>query len=42
MYIQKKKQTHRLCKETYGYQREEGGREGQIRSMGITNISYYM
>ena len=35
------KQTHRHRKETYGYQRSEGGGEGQIRNMGLTDIKYY-
>ena len=37
----KQKQTHRHRKQIYGYQRGEGRREGQIRSMGITNTSNY-
>ena len=31
--------THR--KQTYGYQTGEGGKEGQIRSMGLTDTNYY-
>ena len=38
MYIQNRNRL-RHRKQTYGYQREkgEGGEEGQIRSMGLTN-----
>ena len=36
----KQKQTHRYRKQTYGYQRR-GVREGQIRSMGLTDTNYY-
>ena len=38
LYI-RQKQTHRHRKQTYGYQRGQGGREGQIRSMGLTNYN---
>ena len=34
-------QTHRHGKQTYSYQRGEGGGEGQIRSMGLTDTNYY-
>ena len=37
----KQKQTHRHRKQTDGYQRGEGGKEGQIRSMGLTDTNYY-
>ena len=37
----KQKQTHRRRKQTYGYQREEGRGEEQIRSMGLTDTEYY-
>ena len=37
----KQKQTHRHRKQTYGYLREEGRRERQIRSMGLTDTNYY-
>ena len=37
----KQKQTHRHRKQTYGYQRENGG-EGQIRNMGLTDTHYYI
>ena len=30
----------RYRKQTYGYQREDGGREGQMRIMGLTDIHY--
>ena len=36
----KQKETHRHRKQTYGYQRGEGG-EGQIRTMGLTDTNYY-
>ena len=36
----KQKQTHRRRKETYGYQRGEEGKEGQIKSMGLTDTNY--
>ena len=44
----KQKQTHRHRKQIYGYQKEaggregrkEGGKEGQIRSMGLTDTNY--
>ena len=35
------KQTHRHRKQIYGYQRGEGRRERQIRSMGLEDINYY-
>ena len=35
----KQKQTHR--KQTYGYQKGEGGWEEQIRSMGLIDTNYY-
>ena len=38
----KQKQTHRYRKQTYGYQREEGSREGQIRGIGLTDTNYYV
>ena len=34
----KQKQTYRHGKQTYGYQRGEGGGEGEIRSMRLTDI----
>ena len=34
-----KKQTHRHRKQTYGYQSGERGREGQIRSVRLTDSS---
>ena len=37
----KQKQTHRCRKQTYGYQRGKGGKEGQISSMGLTDTNYY-
>ena len=37
----KQKQTYRHRKQTYGYQSGEGGREGQIRSMGLADTNYY-
>ena len=37
----KQKETHRHRKNTYGYQREKGGEEGQIASMGLTDTNYY-
>ena len=37
----KEKQTHRHRKQTYGYQTGEGGREGQIRNMELTDTNYY-
>ena len=33
----KQKQTHRHRRQTYCYQREQGGREGEIRNMGLTD-----
>ena len=33
----KQKQNHRHRKQTYGYQTGEGRREGQIKSMGLTD-----
>ena len=33
----KQKQTHRHRQQIYGYQRGKGGKEGQIRSMGLTD-----
>ena len=38
LYI-KQKQIQRHRKQTYGYQRGEGGGEGQIRSMGLTDTN---
>ena len=38
--ITKKKQTHRYRGKTYGYQRGERGKEGQIRSIGLTDTNY--
>ena len=38
----KKKQTHRLRKQTYGYQRGKVGGEGKIGSLGLTHIHYYI
>ena len=35
------KQTQRHRKQTYDYQRGEGGKEAQIRSMGLTDTNYY-
>ena len=35
------KQTHRLQKQAYGYQRGKEG-EGQIRSLGITHTCYHI
>ena len=35
-------QTQRYGKQTYGYQREEERREGQIRGMGLTDTNYYV
>ena len=40
MYMPKWQQTHRHRTQIHGYQREEGGKEGQIRSMGLTDINY--
>ena len=37
----KQKQTHTHRKQSYGYQRGEGGKEGQIRSLGLTDTHYY-
>ena len=37
----KQNQTHRHKKQTYGYQRERGG-QGQIKSMGLTDIYYHI
>ena len=37
----KEKQTHRHRKQTYGYQKGEGGREGQNRGMRLTDTNYY-
>ena len=34
------KQTHRHRKQIYGYQREEGRREGQISSVELTDMNY--
>ena len=36
----KQKQSHR--KQIYGYQKGEGGGEGQIKSKGLTDTNYYM
>ena len=36
-----KTETDRHRKQTYGYQRGEGVKEGQIRSMGLTDTNYY-
>ena len=36
------KQTHRHRKQTYAYQRGEGGKEGQFRSMGLRDTNYYI
>ena len=36
----KQKQMHRHTKHTYAYQRGEGRREGQTRSMGLTDTNY--
>ena len=41
MHITKQKQTRRHRKQTYGYQRGEGGEKGQNRSMGLTDTNYY-
>ena len=41
MYMQNK-QTHRYKKQTCGYQRGEGRREGQTRGMRLTDTSYYI
>ena len=39
----KQKQTHRLGKQTYGYQRGNvGGEGGIIRSLGLTYTHYYI
>ena len=37
----KQNQTHRHRKQTYGYQRGEERRKGQIRSMELTDTNYY-
>ena len=37
----KQKQTQRHRKQTYGYQNGEEGREGQIRSIELTDTNYY-
>ena len=36
----KQKQTHRQRKQTCGYQRGEGGRKGQIKSMNRYKLLY--
>ena len=38
----KQKQTHRLRKQTYGYQRGKAGEEGEIRRLGLTYTHYYI
>ena len=38
----KQRQTHRLRKQTYGYQRVREVGEGQIRSSGLAEINYYI
>ena len=37
-----KKQTHRPRKQTYGYPREKGVKEGQIRTLGLAETQYYI
>ena len=37
----RQKKTHRHRKQTYGYQRGEGGGEGQIRTTVLTDTNYY-
>ena len=37
----KQNQTHRHRKQTDGYQRVEGMKEGQMRGMGLTDTNYY-
>ena len=36
------KQTHRYRKQTCDYQKIEGGREGNIKCMGLTDTNYYI
>ena len=38
----KQKQTYRYRKQTTGYQRGEGRREGQIRGMGLRVTNHYV
>ena len=38
----KQKQNHRHRKQTHGYQKGEGEREGQVGSMGLTDTNYYI
>ena len=38
----KQKQTQRDRKQTCCYQKGEGSKEGQIRGMGLKDISYYI
>ena len=37
----KQKHSHRYRKQTHGYHRGEGGRDGQIRNMGLSDTNYY-
>ena len=36
------KQTQRHRKQTYGFQRQKEGRDGKIRSLGLTDTNYYV
>jgi len=38
----KQKQTHRESKQTYGYRRGEERKDGEIRSMALTDTDHYM
>ena len=38
----KQKESHRYRKHTSGYQREEGGGQGQIRGMRLRDTNYYV
>ena len=40
MNITKKKQTHRYREQTSGYQWDEGKKEGQDKSNGLTSTMY--
>ena len=40
--ITKKKQTHRYREQTSGYQRREGGGEGEYRGWGLKGTNYWV